>query len=175
MTKFRHRTQIFEHPVPTQNISSLANLVQATQRAEQRNPESYRLLELNNHRVCRVWYARETVSDFHEHFQQAANRKYRMEKIPAGQKLGEINDDEVLVTVYHFHNYIGQTHGIPFLIKLGMNGVYLSEVKEEIKSIINKSFEEKINDKSLKIGSKISEREYSAFENLCPLPKFGYF
>merc|ERR1711979_176049 len=98
--------------------------------------------------------------DFHDHFIQATNRKYRMEKIPQGQKLADINDDEVLVTVYHFHNYIGQTHGIPFLIKLGMNGVYLSEVKDEIKHIINKSIIDENTEKSGSSKTGINEKDF---------------
>lgn len=99
-------------------------------------PERYRLLELHNHRVQRVWHLHESVEAFYEHILTApTSRQFRMEPIPEGQYPYEIAKDEVLVTVFHFHNHIGQVHSAPFLIKLSINGVFIQDVCELIQSV----------------------------------------
>ena len=88
-----------------------------------------------------------------------------MEKIPQGQRPIEIDAKELLVTVFHFHQTVGQVHGIPFLIKLRIDGVFIEDVHEEIKNIT------KVNDREferwkfalVQIGS--SQPRYSALEN----------
>lgn len=101
-----------------------------------RQPDRYRLLELHNHRVQRVWHLHESVETFHEHVLAApSSRQFRMEPIPEGQYPTEIQKDEVLVTVFHFHNHIGQVHSAPFLIKLSINGVFIQDVCEIIQSV----------------------------------------
>merc|ERR1712159_876455 len=85
-------------------------------------------------RVHQIFYHNSDMEDFRKVFEQPpGNKRYRLERIPENQRPENISDEEILMTVFHFHQIITQQHSLPFLIKLNINGVYFDDVKRRIK------------------------------------------
>jgi len=86
-----------------------------------------RLLEINAYRIKMV----HTDSTPLEAIQAADTRSLRLEEVPAGEK--ELEGDELLVAVAHFHKEVYSTFGTPFLIKVKHGEAY-SALRERLRA-----------------------------------------
>ena len=86
-----------------------------------------RLLEIQSHKISRICKLDEKINTM----AGGPTWSHRIEKIPADQL--QVNNDEILVPVVHFHQDPSSAFGHPFLLKV-KDGEPFYLVKERIKS-----------------------------------------
>lgn len=99
------------------------------------NLNNYRMVQFYGSRIVNIWYPDDNMEKFKNAYSNNQSKKFRIEKIPSDQTREDLKRDDILVSVFHFHQSIQQFHSVTFLIKLSVNGVYVEDVRRAIKDM----------------------------------------